>query len=138
LFAYFEGDANADPRPDDQCYIHSVSHRDTELLAVDIRRADAPAVSGLMTRLMKNWESKPAKAGETCLAKDCNLMLSVVEPPAKLLDEIMDTAVRATVDYRGDKDFAVLILIPARRLTDAEVYEIARARSEKTMSSLTL
>jgi hypothetical protein len=50
----------------------------------------------------------------------------------------MDTAVRATVDYRGDKDFAVLILIPARRLTDAEVYEIARARSEKTMSSLTL
>jgi hypothetical protein len=78
-----------------------------------------------MTKVMKNWESKPVKAGEACLAKGCNLMLSVVEPPAKLLDEIMSTAVRAAVDYRGDKDFAVLILIPARRLTDHEVEKIA-------------
>jgi hypothetical protein len=78
-----------------------------------------------MTKLMKNWEFTPAKAGETCLAKNCNLMLSVIEPPKKLLDEIMDTAVRAAVDYRGNKDFSVLILIPARRLTDKEVEEIA-------------
>jgi hypothetical protein len=128
LFAFFQDDPGADPAPDDQCLIHSVSHRDTELLAVDIRRADAPAVSGLMTKLMKNWEFKPAKAGETCLAKGCNLMLSVVEPPRKLLDEIMETAVRAAVEYRGNKDFSVLILIPARRLTDKEVEEIATAQ----------
>lgn len=98
LFAFFQEHPSGDPSSDDQCFIHSISHRDTELLAVDIRRADAPALSGLMTKLMKNWESKPVKPGETCLAKGCNLMLSVVESPAKLLDEIMSTAVRAAVD----------------------------------------
>jgi hypothetical protein len=128
LFAFFQSKAGADEAPDDQCFIHSISHRDTELLAVDIRRADAPAVSGLMTSLMNHWESKPAKAGETCLAKGCNLMLSVVEPPETLLDEIMDKTVRAAVDYRGNKDFSVLILVPARRLTDKEFEEIAAAR----------
>ena len=128
LFAFFQRDDSADAEPDDRCFIHSISHHDTELLAVDVRRADAPAVSGLMTRLMSNWESKPVKPGETCLAKGCNLMFSVVEPPDKLLDEIMDKAVRAAVDYRGNRDFSVLILIPARELTDREVEEIASAR----------
>lgn len=126
LFAFYEDTAGADP--DDQCFIHSISHRDTELLAVDIRREDAPAVSGLMTKLMKNWGSQPLKSGETCLAAGCNLMLSVVEPPEKLLDEIMGKAVRAAVDYRGNKDFSVLVLIPARRLTDEEVEEITASR----------
>jgi len=128
LFAFFQENPSGDPTPEDQCFIHSISHRDTELLAVDIRRADAPAVSGLMTKVMKNWESKPVKAGEACLAKGCNLMLSVVEPPGRLHEEIMEETVRAAVDYRGNKDFSVLILVPARRLTDKQVEEIATAR----------
>jgi hypothetical protein len=128
LFAFYENVAGTDPDPEDQCFIHSVSHRDTELLAVDILRDDAPAVSGMMTSLINGWESHPLKPGETCLAAGCNLMLSVVEPPKKLLDEILGKAVRAAVDYRGNKDFSVLILVPARRLTDEEVERITTSR----------
>jgi len=128
LFAFFQGGANADPDPDDQCFIHSISHRDTELLAVDIRRDDAPGVSGLITDLMKNWDSAPVRPGETCLTLGGNLMLQVVEPHEKFLDEIMNKAVRAAVDYRGSTDFSVLLLIPIRRLTDEEVEEIRAAR----------
>ena len=128
LFAFFEGDAGSNPNPDDECFIHSISHRDTELLAMNIRRADVPAVGGLLTRLMNRWESEPLEPGQTCLAMGCNLMLQVVETPAKFLDEIMDKAVRAAVDYRGNKDFSVVILVPARRLTDDEVQEITTAK----------
>jgi hypothetical protein len=128
LFAFFQDNMDSEPTPDDTCFIHSISHRDTELLAVDIRRADAPAVSGLITKLMKNWESQRVKPAEACLAMGCNLMLQVVEPPAKFLDEIMDNAVRAAVEYRGNKDFSVLMLVPARRLTDREAKEIGTKR----------
>ena len=124
VLAFFRSEADADPKPDDQCFLHSISHRDVELLAVDIRREDAPAVSGLVTNLVNHWETKPVKAGDTCLAKGCNLMLSVVEPPGKLLNEIMDKALRAAVAYRGNKDFSVLVLVPARRLTDTEIEEV--------------
>jgi hypothetical protein len=128
LFAFFQGNAGAASGPDDECFIHSISHRKTELLAVNIRRADAPAVSGLMTSLMNRWDSHPVKAGETCLAAGCNLMLQVVEAHPKFLVEIMDKAVRAAVEYRGNKDFSVLILVPARRLSDEEVANIRSAR----------
>jgi hypothetical protein len=125
LFAFFQDGRGADPTPDDICFIHSISHRDTELLAVDIRRADVPAVSGLMTKLMKNWESQQIKPAEACLAMGCNLMLQAVEPPPKFLDEIMDNAVSAAVEYRGNRDFSVLMLVPARRLTDRDLGEIS-------------
>jgi len=125
LFAFFEGEAAADPKPDDQCFIHSISHRDIELLAMNIRRDEAASVSGLMTKLMSNWESNPLKPGETCLAMGCNLMLQVVEPHEKFRDKIMDNMLRAAVDYRDNKDFSILILFPARRLTDSEVEEIS-------------
>ncbi len=68
------------------------------------------------------------KAGEACLAKGCNLMLSVVEPPGRLREEIMEETVRAGVEYHGNKDFSVLILVPARRLTDKEVEVIATSQ----------
>lgn len=55
-------------------------------------------------------------------------MLSLVEPPGKLLDAIMDKAVRAAVNYRGNKDFSALTLVPARRLTEEQVEEITTAR----------
>jgi len=128
LFAFFERDAGADPQSNDRCFIHSISNRDTELLAVDIRREDASAVSGLMTSLLSSWESKPVRPGETCLAMGCNLMVRVIEAPAEILDEIMHNVLSAAVDYRGNKDFSVLILVPARRLTDREVGEIATER----------
>lgn len=60
LFAFFQGDAGSTPKPDDECFIHS----------------------------------------------------------------IMEKAAHATVDYRGNKDFSVLVLVPARRLTDEEIEEI--------------
>lgn len=125
LFAFFQDDRDADQTPDDICFIHTISHRDTELLAVDIRRADVPAVSGLMTKLMKNWESHRVKPAEAFLAKGCGLMLQAVEPPPKFLEEIMEKAVRAAVEYHGNRDFSVLMLVPARRLTDRELGEIS-------------
>lgn len=122
LFAFFEADK--DPGQEDRCYIHSISHQDTELLAMNIRRSDTPAIAGLITTLMSRWKSQPVQPGETCLAIGCNLMLTVVKPDDAYLDQIMDETVRSAVAYRGNKDFSVLILVPVRQLTDEEVKRV--------------
>ena len=129
LFAFFGGGTSVDPDPGDQCFIHSISHQDTELLALNIRRDDTPAVAGLITNLINRWESRPVKPGEHLLATGSSLMLTVTKPDDAHLDQIMDEALHSAVTYRGNKNFSVLMLFPVRRLTDEEVRQIETAHS---------